>query len=95
MILQSGAEVADKAVQGVLSRIDALAQKLGTTAAQVWNIYVAIGFGEGSEQNAPLGRAVIGGLLFATVSTVLFVPVLFGSLHRQIALRKEERNTTA
>jgi len=54
---------------------------------------MAIGFGEGSEQNAPLGRAVIGGLLFATVSTVLFVPVLFGSLHRQIALRKEERNT--
>ena len=58
-------------------------------------IPMAIGFGEGSEQNAPLGRAVIGGLLFATVSTVLFVPVLFGSLHRQIALRKEERNTTA
>ena len=57
-------------------------------------IPMAIGFGEGSEQNAPLGRAVIGGLLFATVSTVLFVPVLFGSLHRQIALRKEERNTT-
>ena len=56
-------------------------------------IPMAIGFGEGSEQNAPLGRAVIGGLLFATVSTVLFVPVLFGSLHRQIALRKEERNT--
>ncbi|SNX28708.1 heavy metal efflux pump, CzcA family [Polynucleobacter meluiroseus] len=57
-------------------------------------IPMAIGFGEGSEQNAPLGRAVIGGLLLATVSTVLFVPVLFGSLHRWMALRKEERNTS-
>ena len=57
-------------------------------------IPMAIGFGEGSEQNAPLGRAVIGGLLFATVSTVLFVPVLFGALHRWIALRKDERNFT-
>jgi multidrug efflux pump subunit AcrB len=56
-------------------------------------IPMAIGFGEGSEQNAPLGRAVIGGLLFATVSTVLFVPVLFGSLHRWIAQRKDERSS--
>jgi len=58
-------------------------------------IPMAIGFGEGSEQNAPLGRAVIGGLLFATVSTVLFVPVLFGSLHRWLALRKDERSITS
>ena len=38
---------------------------------------MALGFGEGGEQNAPLGRAVIGGLLFATVATLLFVPVVF------------------
>src|SRR5439155_6954860 len=42
---------------------------------------MAMGFGEGGEQNAPLGRAVIGGLLFATVATLLFVPVFFGILH--------------
>src|SRR4051812_29658563 len=48
---------------------------------------MALGAGEGGEQNAPLGRAVIGGLLFATVSTLFFVPVLFASLHRKLAQR--------
>jgi len=38
---------------------------------------MALGFGEGGEQNAPLGRAVIGGLLFATIATLFFVPVIF------------------
>jgi CzcA family heavy metal efflux pump len=42
---------------------------------------MAIGLGEGGEQNAPLGRAVIGGLLFATVATLFFVPVFFSILH--------------
>jgi multidrug efflux pump subunit AcrB len=43
---------------------------------------MALGVGEGGEQNAPLGRAVIGGLLFATVSTLFFVPVVFSLIHR-------------
>ena len=43
---------------------------------------MALGLGEGAEQNAPLGRAVIGGLLFATVSTLIFVPLVFASLHQ-------------
>jgi len=55
---------------------------------------MAIGIGEGSEQNAPLGRAVIGGLLFATVSTVLFVPVVFASFHRWLALRSAHREVS-
>jgi multidrug efflux pump subunit AcrB len=38
---------------------------------------MALGLGEGGEQNAPLGRAVIGGLLFATIATLFFVPVVF------------------
>jgi multidrug efflux pump subunit AcrB len=42
---------------------------------------MAFGMGEGGEQNAPLGRAVIGGLLFSTVATLLFVPVLFSLVH--------------
>ena len=41
---------------------------------------MAIGLGEGGEQNAPLGRAVIGGLLFATVATLLFVPAVYSLL---------------
>jgi multidrug efflux pump subunit AcrB len=42
---------------------------------------MALGLGDGGEQNAPLGRAVIGGLLFATVSTLFFVPTFFSMLH--------------
>ena len=42
---------------------------------------MAIGLGEGGEQNAPLGRAVIGGLLFATVATLFFVPCVFSIIH--------------
>ena len=42
---------------------------------------MALGMGDGGEQNAPLGRAVIGGLLFATVSTLFFVPTFFSLLH--------------
>ncbi len=57
-------------------------------------IPMAIGIGEGSEQNAPLGRAVIGGLLFATISTVLFVPVVFASFHRWLAIRSAHREAS-
>jgi multidrug efflux pump subunit AcrB len=42
---------------------------------------MALGLGEGGEQNAPLGRAVIGGLIFATIATLMFVPVVFSILH--------------
>ena len=51
-------------------------------------IPMALGLGEGGEQNAPLGRAVIGGLLFATVSTLFFVPVVFAAVHQRLAHRK-------
>jgi CzcA family heavy metal efflux pump len=44
-------------------------------------IPMALGIGDGGEQNAPLGRAVIGGLLFATVATLIFVPAVFSLLH--------------
>ena len=58
-------------------------------------IPMALGWGEGAEQNAPLGRAVIGGLLFATVSTLFFVPVIFAGTHRRLELRKERRSSAA
>lgn len=54
----------------------ALAMVIGMTP-------MALGLGEGGEQNAPLGRAVIGGLLFATVATLLFVPVVFNAIHKK------------
>jgi len=46
---------------------------------------MALGLGEGGEQNAPLGRAVIGGLIFATIATLIFVPVVFSMVHKKVA----------
>jgi CzcA family heavy metal efflux pump len=54
-------------------------------------IPMALGIGEGAEQNAPLGRAVIGGLLFATVSTLFFVPVVYAGVHRWLDRRHAAR----
>jgi multidrug efflux pump subunit AcrB len=50
---------------------------------------MALGMGEGGEQNAPLGRAVIGGLVIATVATLFFVPVVFSLLHRRVGLSNQ------
>jgi multidrug efflux pump subunit AcrB len=55
---------------------------------------MALGLGEGGEQNAPLGRAVIGGLIFATVSTLFFVPVMFSILHRHHSLKPAPEPTS-
>src|ERR1700686_2040433 len=52
---------------------------------------MALGLGEGAEQNAPLGRAVIGGLMFATVSTLLFVPTIFAGVHRRLEQRRHAK----
>jgi CzcA family heavy metal efflux pump len=51
---------------------------------------MALGIGEGGEQNAPLGRAVIGGLLFATFATLVFVPVLFSLAHGRTSPRSAD-----
>ncbi len=51
---------------------------------------MALGFGEGGEQNAPLGRAVIGGLLFATVATLFFVPSVFAIFHSRREARQAQ-----
>jgi multidrug efflux pump subunit AcrB len=48
---------------------------------------MSLGLGEGGEQNAPLGRAVIGGLMFATFATLLFVPVVFTVVHERFSRR--------
>jgi multidrug efflux pump subunit AcrB len=57
---------------------------LMTALAMIIGMFpLALGLGEGGEQNAPLGRAVIGGLVFATVATLFFVPVVFSFMHRK------------
>jgi CzcA family heavy metal efflux pump len=56
---------------------------------------MALGLGEGGEQNAPLGRAVIGGLICATCATLLFVPVVFSILHDRQAAKAGKKSGTA
>jgi multidrug efflux pump subunit AcrB len=66
------------------------------TAMIIGMVPMALGLGEGGEQNAPLGRAVIGGLLMATVATLFFVPVVFSVLQRSVSApekRELERTT--
>jgi multidrug efflux pump subunit AcrB len=77
--LRSGADAFAAAVQAGVSRFRPV---LMTALAMVIGMVpMALGLGDGGEQNAPLGRAVIGGLLFATVATLLFVPTVFGVIH--------------
>jgi multidrug efflux pump subunit AcrB len=54
---------------------------------------MALGIGEGGEQNAPLGRAVVGGLVFATISTLFFVPAIFTIFHGFMERRAEARRS--
>jgi len=57
---------------------------LMTALAMIIGMFpMALGLGEGGEQNAPLGRAVIGGLCFATAATLIFVPVVFSIIHQR------------
>jgi multidrug efflux pump subunit AcrB len=57
---------------------------------------MSLGLGDGGEANAPLGRAVIGGLMFSTVATLMFVPVVFSMLHKKqdakVAVQSENAN---
>jgi multidrug efflux pump subunit AcrB len=87
--LQAGTPILSAALEGGATRIRPV---LMTALAMIIGmIPMALGLGEGGEQNAPLGRAVIGGLLFATVSTLFFVPVVYAGVHRQLAHWKEKR----
>ena len=52
---------------------------------------MALGLGDGGEQNAPLGRAVIGGLLLATVATLFFVPAFFAFIHGWLERRRKRK----
>ncbi|MFM0055085.1 efflux RND transporter permease subunit [Paraburkholderia phytofirmans] len=83
--LSAGAPPLTAALEAGASRIRPV---LMTAFAMIIGmIPMALGLGEGAEQNAPLGRAVIGGLLFATVSTLFFVPLVFAAIHSRLARR--------
>jgi multidrug efflux pump subunit AcrB len=77
------AEGADARRAAWLAGITRLRPVLMTALAMVLGMLpMSLGMGEGGEQNAPLGRAVIGGLLLATVATLFFVPVVYSALRR-------------
>ena len=59
-------------------------------AMMIGMVPMALGMGDGGEQNAPLGRSVIGGLAFATVATLFFVPVFFSLVHQKDAQQQTE-----
>ncbi|WP_277185129.1 efflux RND transporter permease subunit [Caballeronia sp. BR00000012568055] len=87
--LSAGAPPLTAALEAGASRIRPV---LMTAFAMIIGmIPMALGLGEGAEQNAPLGRAVIGGLLFATVSTLFFVPLVFAGIHSRLARRAERK----
>jgi multidrug efflux pump subunit AcrB len=90
--MAEGKDAASAALQAGFTRFRPV---LMTALAMIIGMVpMALGLGDGGEQNAPLGRAVIGGLLFATVSTLLFVPTFFSVLHgsRQVGAVKQERS---
>ena len=62
-------------------------------AMMIGMVPMALGLGEGGEQNAPLGRAVIGGLLFATIATLVMVPVLFSMVHARHQPQAKNKST--
>jgi len=79
--LLRGLDPVSAAIQAGVGRIRPI---LMTAMAMVIGMLpLSLGLGEGGEQNAPLGRAVIGGLVFATVATLFFVPVVFSLMHRR------------
>jgi multidrug efflux pump subunit AcrB len=90
-LLEQGREPLRAALEAGLGRFRPV---LMTALAMVIGMLpMALGLGDGGEQNAPLGRAVIGGLLFGTMSTLLFVPVVFAAVHAW--LKRREAHTAS
>jgi multidrug efflux pump subunit AcrB len=78
---QDGMEATAAALNAGATRLRAVI--MTALAMIIGMLPMSLGLGEGGEQNAPVGRAVIGGLLFATVATLFFVPVVFSLCHRR------------
>ncbi len=85
-LFDAGATALQAALQAGVARLRPVL--MTALAMVVGMVPMALGLGEGAEQNAPLGRAVIGGLLFATVATLFFVPLVFSIVHGRRAARQ-------
>jgi multidrug efflux pump subunit AcrB len=87
-----GAKVPDAAVEGASSRLRPI---LMTSLAMIAGmIPMATGLGEGGQQTAPLGRAVIGGLVGATIATLLILPALFSIVQRETTRKSASLDPT-
>jgi multidrug efflux pump subunit AcrB len=78
---ERGADAHDAALAAGLTRLRPV--MMTALAMIIGMLPMSLGLGEGGEQNAPLGRAVIGGLLMATFTTLFFVPVVYSALRRK------------
>jgi len=86
---REGAAATAAAVDGARHRLRPI---LMTSCAMIAGMVpLALALGEGGEQTAPLGRAVIGGLLLATVSTLFFVPAMYSVLRKQVGRQGEAK----
>ena len=91
--MDEGKSARDAAIEAGFVRIRPV---LMTALAMIIGMVpMAIGLGEGGEQNAPLGRAVIGGLVFATFATLFFVPCVFSMIHGRRARRAGQGDSPA
>jgi multidrug efflux pump subunit AcrB len=86
--LREGADVATAALEAGRTRLRPVI--MTATAMILGMLPMSLGLGDGGEQNAPLGRAVVGGLLFATVSTLFFVPVVLSAIGYRPAAQADE-----
>jgi multidrug efflux pump subunit AcrB len=84
---QSGRSAVQAALEAGSTRLRAVI--MTAIAMMIGMLPMALGFGEGGEQNAPLARAVIGGLLLATLATLFFVPTVFSLLHHKPATHSD------
>ncbi len=88
--MRAGIPAAQSALEAGYTRIRPV---LMTALAMIIGMLpMSLGLGEGGEQNAPLGRAVIGGLLFATVATLFFVPTVFAMIHGRREKKAQQRS---
>src|SRR6476646_8792474 len=85
--MAEGKSAIDAALQAGFVRIRPVI--MTAMAMIIGMVPMAIGLGEGGEQNAPLGRAVIGGLIFATFATLFFVPCVFSIIHTRLERRRQ------
>jgi multidrug efflux pump subunit AcrB len=90
--LNEGKTAVDAALEAGFVRIRPVV--MTAMAMIIGMLPMATGLGEGGEQNAPLGRAVIGGLLFATIATLFFVPCVFSIIHGWLAERRHRAVAT-